>query len=146
MEDISGSGISIRVLASVTFPAGFEVTAFSDDTDPFDVPEVQIIDWGMGVNGDLVVWRTPQAIDVTIGVIPNTDEDRNLEIVYNANVVSKGKASVKDFITMVITYPDGTVKTLTQGAIVSAIPLNSVASAGRIKSKPYRFIFQTKVN
>lgn len=146
MEDVSGTGIEITVIAAPTFPTGIKVSAFADDADPLDIPELQIAEWGMGVNGDLVVWRTPKPIEVTLAVIPNTEEDKNLAILYDANRVAKGKASVKDVITLIAKYPDGTTKMLTNGAIVSGMPLNSIASSGKTKSKPYKFVFENKAN
>lgn len=146
MEDVSGTGIEITVIAAPTFPTGIKVSAFADDADPLDSPELQIAEWGMGVNGDLVIWRTPKPIEVTLNVIPNTEEDKNLAILYDANRVSKGKASVKDVITLIAKYPDGTTKMLTNGAIVSGMPLNSIASSGKTKSKPYKFVFENKAN
>lgn len=146
MEDVSGTGIEITVIAAPTFPTGIKVSAFADDADPLDSPELQIAEWGMGVNGDLVIWRTPKPIEVTLNVIPNTEEDKNLAILYDANRVAKGKASVKDAITLIAKYPDGTTKMLTNGAIVSGMPLNSIASSGKTKSKPYKFVFENKAN
>jgi len=146
MEDVSGTGIEITVIAAPTFPTGIKVSAFADDADPLDSPELQIAEWGMGVNGDLVIWRTPKPIEVTLNVIPNTEEDKNLAILYDANRVAKGKASVKDVITLIAKYPDGTTKMLTNGAIVSGMPLNSIASSGKTKSKPYKFVFENKAN
>ena len=146
MEDVSGTGVEITVIASQTFPIGIKVSAFADDADPLDSPELQIAEWGMGVNGDLVVWRTPKPIELTLNVIPNTEEDRNLSILYDANRVAKGKVSTKDIITLIAKYPDGTTKMLTKGAIVSGMPLNSIASSGKTKSKPFKFVFENKAN
>lgn len=146
MEDVSGTGIEITVISAPTFPAGIKVSAFADDADPLDVPELQIAEWGMGVNGDLVIWRTPKPVEITLNVIPNTEEDKNLAILYDANRVAKGKLSVKDVVTIIAKYPDGTTKMLVNGAIVSGMPMNSIASSGKTKSKPYKFVFENKAN
>ena len=146
MQDVSGTGIKVKIIALPTFPVGIDVSAFADDADPLDTPELQIAEWGMGVNGDLVIWRAPKAIPITLNVIPNTEEDQNLAILFDSNRVAKNKMSTKDNITMIVTYPDGTVKTLANGAIVQAMPMNSIASNAKIKSKPYQFIFENKLN
>lgn len=145
MEDISGTGIEITLVAVPTFPAGITLNAFADDTDPLDTPEIQTAEWGMGVNGDLVIWNTPKPLEVTIGMIPETEQERNLALLADANRPAKGKLTTKDKIVMTVTYPDGTRKTLAPGRLVGALPLTSVASAGRYKSKPYRFIFENKL-
>lgn len=146
MKDVSGTGIEITVIAAPTFPAGIKITEFADDADPLDLPELQIAEWGMGVNGDLVVWRAPKPIELTLNVIPDGDDDKNLAILFDANRVAKNKTSYKDVITLVAKYPDGTTKMLSNGAIVSGIPMNSIASSGKTKSKPYKFVFENKLN
>ena len=146
MQEVSGTGIRVKIIALPTFPVGIDCTAFADDADPLDTPEIQIAEWGMGVNGDMVIWRAPKPIEVMLNLIPNTEEDKNLAILFDSNRVAKNKVSTKDNITMVVTYPDGTVKTLTNGAIVQAMPLNSIASNAKTKSRPYRFVFEHKLN
>ena len=146
MQDVSGTGIKVKIIALPTFPVGIDVSAFADDADPLDTPELQIAEWGMGVNGDMVIWRAPKPIEITLNVIPNTEEDLNLAILFDSNRVAKNKISTKDNVTMIVSYPDGTVKTLANGAIVQAMPMNSIASNAKTKSKPYKFVFENKLN
>lgn len=146
MADVSGTGIELTVIAAPTFPTGIKISAFADDADPLDVPELQIAEWAMGVNGDLVIWRTPKPIEITLNVIPDSDEDKNLAILFDSNRVAKNKLSVKDIVTLVAKYPDGTTKMLSNGAIVSGMPMNGISSNGKTKSKPYKFVFENKLN
>lgn len=146
MTDISVTGLEVTIIAIPTFPAGLKVTQFADDADPIDAPAINIAEYGMGVNGDLTTWRSPKPIVVNLAVIPGTEDDQNLQILYDANTVAKKKLSVKDKIQMIVRYADGTVKTLTNGAIVSGVPLDSGTSGGRIKSKVYGFVFENKIN
>lgn len=143
MKDISGFGTRIRIIASNTFPVGFDVTQFADDADSLDVPQQQIADKAMGVNGDLVVWARANPLLVTINVIPNSDDDRNLAVLLEANRVAKGKQSARDVITLVAAYPDGSTQTWSQGAITDGTPGLALASSGRMKSKPYLFAFES---
>lgn len=142
--DISGVGLEVRIVASNTFPSGFSVTQFADDADPLDVASIQIADKAMGLNGDLISWAKANPIPMVLNVIPRSDDDINLSILAEANRVGRGKTSAKDVITSVITYPDGETQTLIAGLITDAILANSVASAGRKKSKPYVFAFENK--
>lgn len=144
MSDISGFGLVINIKASKTFPAGFLVTQLADDADPFDSPSIQIADKAMGVNGDLLTWSKPSPIGITLAVVPGSEDDRNLSILLEANRVGKGKTSARDVITMVAVYPDERTVTLTPGAITDGPPLDSLASAGRLKSKVYMFTFENK--
>lgn len=145
MENISATGLEVIIRASNTFPAGFTVTEFADDADPLDGPNIDIGDSAMGVNGDLVVWNTPQPLEVTLNVIPGTEADRALEILAEANRVAKNKSFARDIITMTFYYPvPGKRFTLINGHIRSIPPVYSAASAGRIKSRTYSFRFENK--
>lgn len=146
MEDISAIGVKVNILAVPTFPQGFEVTEMADDADPLDFPEITIAEYGMGVNGDLVVWSRAVPLEVTLNVIPNTEADRNLQILLDMNRVAKCKVSAQDLITLISSYPDGSRKILSNGKIISGTVANSVASNGRIKTRQYRFVFENKIN
>jgi len=141
-QDISGFGLKVWLIASETFPAGFPVTAFADDGDPFDLPSMQIAEAAMGVNGDLVKWSKAQVVPMTLSVIPNSVDDVNLGILFDSNRVSKGHRGARDVITMTGIYADGRTVVLTEGIITDGMPSNSVASAGRLKSKQYGFTFE----
>ncbi len=140
--DISGTGVSVLVQASNTFPQGFTVTQFADDADPFDLPSLEIAATAMNVNGELVTWSSPQPIIPTLNVIPGSEDDNNLAILFEANRAAGGKSVARDLITMVATYPDGSTVALSGGKMTSGFPGKSIASAGRMKSKAYTFAFQ----
>ena len=142
MQDISATGISLLVKADKTFPNGFTVTQFADDADPFDLPSLEIAATAMNVNGELVTWSSPQPINPTLNVIPGSEDDNNLATLFEANRAAMGKAVARDVITIVATYPDGSTVTLSNGKMTSGFPGKSVASAGRLKSKAYVFMFQ----
>lgn len=147
-QDISGFGIQATVIALPSFPAGFTVTEFADDADPFDLPAIQIADTAMTLNGDLLNWSTAVPIDLTINVIPGSDDDLNLAALFELNRVGLGKFSTRDLVTIVGIYPgpEGRSITLINGRIVNGMPGNSVASVGRLKSKPYEFRFENKIS
>lgn len=145
MFDISGFNTSVRLLASVSFPTGFDVTEFSDDADPFDLPSMQIADTAMSLNGDLVVWASANPIPLTLNLIPGSDSDRNLDVLFEVNRPGRGKSVFRDVITIVVTYPDSRVLTLINGRLTNGLPANSVSTSGRIKSKTYNFMFENKV-
>lgn len=143
--NISGFGVRVQIIASNTFPAGITITQLADDADPIDSGSQQLADKAMGLNGDQVNWSKAVPIPVTLNVIPGTEDDQNLQVLANANRVAKGKNGARDVITMTIVYPDGTVTTLTEGALTDAVLVKSIASAGRLKTMPYIFAFENKV-
>lgn len=143
MNNISGFGLIVNVMGSNTFPVGFPVTQFADDSDPFDIPSVKIADTSMGLNGDLIVWANANPIKITMSLIPGSDDDILMGILFEANRVGRGKIGARDIISLQGIYPDGRVIALFQGAITDGMPGNSVSSSGRLKTKVYGFSFQS---
>lgn len=140
--DISGTGFTLTIKFSNTFPQGVQITAFADDADPWDAPSLDISTPSMNVNGDLVTFSTPQALLRTINLIPGSEDDTNLSIAYEANRVGRGKRSARDIVTIVANWPDGSTETLSNGKMTTGMSGKSLASAGRIKSRSYGFAFQ----
>lgn len=145
MQDISGFGLGIQIIATNTFPIGLSLSQFADDSDPLDLATIQIADDAMGLNGDLINWASPIAIPMAVGVIPGSDDDRDLAILFEANRTGRGKRGAKDIISGVVTYPDGSFISLIAGYTREYMPGKSVASSGRFKSKIYIFRFENKV-
>lgn len=143
-NDVSGFGLRVRLVASVTFPAGIDLSQFADDADPFDLPSIQVADKAMGVNGDLIVWSKANPLLVTLNLIPNSEDDRNMGVLLEANRPARGKLPARDVVTLTGIYPDGRSITLSGGAITDGMPGQSVSSAGRMKSKSYAFAFEGK--
>lgn len=141
-NDIGGFGFVLTLKASVTFPFGFTVTQWADDADPADMPSQQLKDKAMGLNGDLITWSKANPLVYTLSVIPSSEDDKNLEILADANRAARGKLPVNDVITITAIYPDGSTITLINGAITDAMITDSIASAGRKKSKVYAFAFE----
>jgi hypothetical protein len=145
VNNISGFGLGITILASNTYPVGIQITQYSDDSDPLDIPGLQIADSAMGLNGDLIVWSKANPIKATVSVIPQSDNDKDLSILLSSNRPGKGKAPVRDVISMVIGYPDGNFVLLSNGVITDGTPLSPVASSGRLKTRTYSFTFESYV-
>jgi hypothetical protein len=142
MQDISAFGIRVQLVASVTFPAGITLTQFADDGDSLDVPQQQIADKAMGVNGDLITWSKANPLTLTINMIPGSDDDRNMSVLLEANRVARGKRGARDVITITAIYPDETTQTWSLGRITDGIPGKALAASGRMKTKPYMFAFE----
>lgn len=142
MENISVKGLLVTVNAIPTFPA-LVLSQWADDTDPLDLPELEIASNAMGVNGDLVVWTSPKPIEVKLSVIPDSSDDRNLAILFNNNRAAKGKRNSNDLVTLSFVYPDNPrPRVLRNGHVKAYTPGTSSASSGRKKSKTYSFVFE----
>ncbi len=143
MNNISGFGLSVVLTASATLPSGYVVTQFADDSDPLDMPALQIADTAMGLNGDLLSWSKASIMPMTLNVVPGSLDDVALQTIADNNRPAQGKSVAGDIITAVISYPDGRVVTRTGGVMTNSMFGNSVASAGRLKTKSYVFAFQS---
>lgn len=142
MADVSGQGLSVTVKASKTFPGGFQITEFADDTDPLDLPAVAVAETSMDVNGNLVTASSPQPQVVSVAVLPGSEADKNLQVLLQANRAAKGRLPTRDVITLVVGYGDGSSTTCREGRIINGPAGKGVASAGRMKSQTYQFAFQ----
>ena len=142
MEEISVFGLSANIVASNTFPNGFTVTSFADDADPLDSPDLEIADTAMGPNGDGLTWSRPMMLEMSFNVIPQSQDDLNLQAMVDANRVAKGKSSAKDIVNIVLKYPNGMTVTGSSGKMVAGPVVPSGTSAGRMKTKRYAFRFE----
>jgi hypothetical protein len=145
MQNISGFGLSINIIASKTFPVGLYIDQFADDTDPTDLTNLQIADKAMGLNGDLIIWSKPTPIIINVSVIPGSFADINLAILLEANRVGRGKIGARDVLIMNVNYPAGNFIILQNGAITDGPVASSVASSARLKSKTYSFAFENRI-
>lgn len=146
MSDISAMGLKVTIMAVPSYPAGFTLTKFADDGDSINLPEMTIMEHGIGVNGDLVVWRTAKPCEIEINLIPGTEDSKNMENLFKLNMTQKDKLSSKDTLTMAIVHPDGKTDLLTEGYIVAGKPVQDYSSTGRAKTRTFRMIFQNNVN
>lgn len=140
--EIGGFGLVITLRATTTYPIALPIEQFADDADPFDFPDINIAEVAMGLNGDMVSWSKAVPLPCTLSVIPESDDDNNLAVLLAANRVGKNKQSALDRIFLVGQYPSGAIVTLTSGKLLSGSISNSISSAGRMKSKQYKFSFQ----
>lgn len=145
MQNVSATGMKLRVIAVPTFPAGFDITQFADDADPISVESVEVNGHGNALNGDLVRWSKPSAILANVNVLPGTEEAKNLDILLTMNRSTKGKLSVQDDVTLVQTLPNGTTRIFNNGCIVSGPPADGGSSEGRLNTREYGFVFENVI-
>lgn len=145
-QDVTAFGTILTLIASNTFPIGFQISQFADDGDPIDIPAITIGASAMGLNGDLITWSKASELKPSINVIEGSDDDVNLSILMEANRVGRGKASAGDVLTLTVVYPSGRTVTFIEGKMMAGQPAPSVASAGRLKTKKYDFAFENKTD
>ena len=146
MQDASSIGIACRLTASVTYPAGISFTAFPEDSDVGITGEIEVVGNASGVNGDLITWSTVNGIEVQVPLIPNTEEEALMDVLFQANRASKNRFPKKDVINLVVTNPvTGVAKTYINGRIKRGAVGYQYGGDGRIKTKNYGFIFEDAI-
>ena len=144
--DVSALGIKATLVAVPSYPAGTTLSQFADDGDSLNVPDMTIMQSGMGVNGDLVVWRTAVPCELDVNLIPGTDECNAMENLFKLNMTQKNKISSKDVITLSVVHPNGKVDVLTNGYIIAGKPVQDYSANGRAKTRTFRMVFENNVN
>jgi hypothetical protein len=142
MINSSGFGVKVILIATGTFPVGFVITQFADNADSIAVENVDIADGTVGMNGDFIRWQAGKPILIDINVIPGGTDDRNLQILAEANRATLGKVPINDVITLTKVLPDGTGLMAVKGVLVNAPIGTSIEGSGRLKTKTYKFKFE----
>ena len=144
MHNLSGYGLTAVVQADVTFPSGFTLTQFADDGDSLDIPSIKVAETAMGMNGDLITWSKAAPLLLTVNLVPNSEDDKNMEVLLEANRVGKGKLSARDVITLTVIFPDGDSTTYYNGVLTDGMPGRPIQGSCRMKSKAYTFAFENR--
>lgn len=146
MIDVSGFGLKATIVALNTFPSGFEVSQFPDETDALTFSNLEVSGYQMLFDGTLFIFDKAAPIIVDIAVLPNTTDDANLKMLLSVKQGMKSWLPFSDFTSMVIYYPEGGYTVLTQGSIVSGPVGDSLKQSGRKGSNTYRFAFGSVTN
>lgn len=141
MQNISGFGTRITIIALKSFPMGFSLSQFADDEDPLRAKEVEPFGYEMLYDGSIFPYSKTSPVEVSVSVIPNGDDDINLKILLNSKTSKISLLPFDDNTSMIITYPDGGRAILSNGTIIRGPALDSVLSVGRRGSNTYTFVF-----
>ena len=82
-----------QAFEAIGYKDAFQVKMLPEDADPMDVPSIELSQVAMGLNGDLIVWSSANPINVTLNMIPASDDDDALSILAERNRVGRGKTA-----------------------------------------------------
>ena len=145
MQNVTATGVKMTLQSIPTLPQGITISTLPAGVDPLDSPAAQIATWQTGPNGDLIIHKQPVPIEINFSTVAGSEEDRLLEILFDANRVAKNKLSYDDTITMVIQYPDGRTVTLSNGMLVRGTAVIGISGDGKLKERQWGCIFESKV-
>lgn len=141
MIDISGFGTGIVVVALQSFPMGFSLSKFADDADPISAKDIEPTGYEMLYDGSLFAFDKAAPVELSVSVIPGSDDDLNLKVLLQSKKGAKKLIPLADVTSMVITYPDGGRVILSNGTILRGPLVDSIEASGRKKSNTFTFVF-----
>jgi hypothetical protein len=141
MQNISGFGTKVTIVATQSFPVGFTVSKFADDKDPIKIEEIEPTGYEVIIDGSLFTFDKGAPVKVQISVIPGSDDDINLKILLQARKSSPSIIPLKDITAIVISYGNGGTTAFSGGSIISGPLSDSINQGGRMVGNTYTFIF-----
>lgn len=139
--NVSGFGVSVVVVSTKSFPSGFQLSKFADESDPIQIADMEPTDFEKLHDGSLFFYQKAAPIRITLSVLAGTDDDENLRILLASRKSSAGVIALPDTCTLTLSYPNSSPTVFTNGSIVGGPPADSVSSNGRRKSNAYQFVF-----
>ena len=141
MIDISTLGAGITIISLTSFPMGFQLSCFADDTDSLVIEQTEVSGFEKLYDGTIFGYDKTSPVLLAVSVIPNSEDDINLKILLQKRKSNSNYIALLDTITMVVSYGDGGRVVLSGGVILSGSLADSMQSAGRKKSNTYNFAF-----
>lgn len=145
-QEVSANGVKLMLFASVSYPVGVEIATFNPGDDPISADDLTIAETEMGVNGNMIVYRTPYAYNMVFNITPMTEVDQILENIANADRIASGKLSAKNILTLQVIYPQGRILTYIDGALTGIPGGFSSSGNGRINGRRYAMTFRNMVS
>lgn len=150
MIDISFTGASVSVKQGNRQTV---IREFSDEGTPIECNEIEVTGSAVTLNGQLILWRKPNAYVVSLTVIPRSDNDAALRAMLHDAHVSPGNvvkvSQLNASLTIVapkINESGSQVKgdswKFTNGRIVGGPTGPSSSSEGKMSARTYTFVFE----
>ena len=152
MIDISMAGA--KIILTHTDGSKLVINEFTDDGNPVEVPDFDIADGNMNLNGILVTWTKAQAVEFNISLIPNSASDIILGNYLRSRAIGgKGEIPEAFISSMVLCVPSaigvsatdqkGTrFFTFRNGRLRRGSPALGSNAEGKIQARTYNFIFE----
>lgn len=153
MLDISYAGAKIYLSTRAGDSVG-PITEFSDEGSPVEIPDIDIADGNMNLNGILVTWTKAQAAEFSLTLIPNSQSEKILATWLSAHAIGGRGAIPEAFIDQLqLVIPanvnvSGTssknslIYTFKNGRMRRGAPATGTNSEGKMNAKTYNFIFE----
>ena len=150
MIDISFSGGSVTVSCG---GISTTITEFSDEGSPIECQDIEVTGHSATLNGQAIFWRKPSLYQVSVTVIPGSDNDAALQqMLRRAHMHPGNIANISELeATMTIRAPQinasgsqagGNSWNFSYGRILSGPTGPSSNGEGKTSARTYTFIFE----
>ena len=153
MVDISYAGAKIYLWTRTGKKVG-PITEFSDEGSPVEIPDIDIADGNMNLNGILVTWTKAQAAEFSLTLIPNSQSEKILATWLSAHAIGGRGAIPEAFIDQLqliipanvnvsgTSSKNSLIYTFKNGRMRRGAPATGTNSEGKMNAKTYNFIFE----
>ena len=137
--DVSAIGFKILVKDTKIFPDGFTISRTADGADPFAFSTVTVGSATTDANGYKVYATTPNPTEFTINLLPTSEEDKNMSLLFESHRPRPGIPRTGGEITITVIYADGSSTTANDCSFLTGDPKRSIQGDSRYKNKVYTF-------
>lgn len=137
--DVSALGFKILVQDSRVFPRGFTINRTADGADPFAFSTVTVGSVTSDANANIVYRTTPNPTEFTINLLPTSEEDKNMSLLFECHRPRPGVPKTGGEITITVIYNDGSSTTAIKCYFLTGDPKRSIQGDSRYKNKVYTF-------
>lgn len=153
MIDISSNGLRINIKSNGYTVS--DISEFTDDGTPVEVPALEVVGSGMSLNGCLVTWTKPNPIGLSFTLIPRTVSDENMRNFLIASHVGGNSTGLDTdnliIQTLTIKYPSTSsttdaytkMATYRNGRLVSGPVAIGSNADGKLTACTYTFVFES---
>lgn len=139
--DVSFAGSIITV-------AGIKISNFMDDANPVEFPDVEVSGYGINCNGVMIRWAKPNAVIMSVTVIPGSMEDAKLYRLWNQYRVQDGNYNAQWGSSLDASISIGNTQmagkrsySFSGGTMISGPGGPTASSEGKMSGRTYTFAF-----
>ncbi len=150
------TGVSSGQLCDVSFAgsritiAGITIVNFMDDANPVEFPDVEVTGYGVNCNGVMIRWAKPNAVIMSVTVIPGSNEDAQLYRLWARYRVQNGQYNSDWSNALTASISVGNTQMLGirsysfgGGTMVSGPGGPTATGEGKMQGRTYTFAFTT---
>ena len=142
INDVSFAGSSITIAGGL---GTIKITDFMDDANPVEFQDCEVSAVGINCNGHMIRYAKPSAIMMSVTVIPNSDNDKDLYNMWKKfRIKDDWSDDWEQALSATIDVSNKSLnisRTLNGGTMVSGPGGPSSNGEGKLQGRTYTFAF-----